>query len=191
MSSQTQSGTTSQEASATAFGPDILGKVILITGTSPQGLGEEYCFSVAAHKPKLLVLAGRRIETLRATAARLGEKFPHVATKTLELDLEPTSMVKEAAKEVLAWDDVPAIDILVNNAGIMAVDYALTVDGFERQLAVNYLGPWLFTNMLMPKLLASSAPRIVFVGSSGHRWSPMRWNDYGFQVTRHTNDLHQ
>lgn len=190
MSSQTQSGSSSQEASATAYGPDILGKVILVTGTSPNGLGEEYCFSVAAHNPKLLVLAGRRVETLRATAARLAEQFPHVATKILELDLETVATVKKAAEEVLAWDDVPVIDILVNNAGIMAVDYALTVDGFERQLAVNHLGPWLFTNMLMPKLLASSGPRIVFVGSSGHRWGPVRWHDYGFQVSKDTHDPH-
>ena len=37
----------------------IRDKVVLVAGASPGGLGEEYCFTVAKHQPKLLTLASR------------------------------------------------------------------------------------------------------------------------------------
>ena len=73
--------------------------------------------------------------------------------------------------------------MLVNNAGIMACSYTKTEDGVERQFATNHVGPFLFTNLIMKKILASSAPRIVIVLSDGHRLSQMRWGDLGFAVS--------
>lgn len=169
-------------ALATEHSTMIRDKVILVTGVSPGGLGEEYCFTVAKHQPKLLILASRNADKLNATRATLLSESPTVAVKILVLDLESITKAAVAAETVMRWDDVPCIDIVVNNAGIMAVDFALTSDGFERQLAVNYLSSWVFTNTLIPKVLKSKEPRIVFVGSNGHRWGPMRWDDYNFQV---------
>jgi NAD(P)-dependent dehydrogenase (short-subunit alcohol dehydrogenase family) len=53
----------------------------------------------------------------------------------------------------------------VNNAGIMAVPYRLTEDGFESQFRTNHLGHFLFTNLIMDKILASKAPRTVQISS--------------------------
>lgn len=100
----------------------------------------------------------------------------------MELDLSSLETVRTAAKEVNGWIDVPNIDVLVNNAGIMAVPYSLTVDEYESQLATNHLGPFLFTNLIMAKILASSTPRIVMVSSDGHDLCPMRFYDYHFRV---------
>lgn len=169
-------------ALATEYSTMIRDKVILVTGVSPGGLGEEYCFTVAKYQPKMLILASRNADKLNATRAKLLNETPNVTLKTLVLDLESIAKAEEAAETVMHWDDVPHIDIVVNNAGIMAVDYGLTDDGFERQLAVNYLSSWVFTNTLVPKVLKSKEPRIIFVGSNGHRWSPMRWDDYNFAV---------
>lgn len=167
---------------AAKYAETIKGKVILVTGTSPDGLGEEFCLTVARHQPKLLILAGRNVDKLHATGTKLANMYPDVSTRVVELDLESISNAAKAAAEVNAWEDLPAIDLVVNNAAIMAVDFALTKDGFEKQLAVNYLAPWVFTNSIMPKVLASEKPRIVFVSSSGHRWGPVRWHDHNFQV---------
>jgi NAD(P)-dependent dehydrogenase (short-subunit alcohol dehydrogenase family) len=167
---------------ATKYAETISSKVILVTGASPDGLGEEFCLTVAKHQPKLLILAGRSVDKLRATETKLANMYPDVSTRVLELDLESISKAAKAAAEVNAWEDVPVIDLVVNNSAIMAVEFALTGDGFEKQLAVNYLAPWVFTNSITPKILASGQPRIVFVSSSGHRWGPVRWHDYNFQV---------
>ena len=65
----------------------------------------------------------------------------------------------------------------------MACPYTKTEDGLERQFATNHVGPFLFTNLIIKKILASSAPRIVIVSSDGHRLSAMRWGDIGFAVS--------
>ncbi|TFK86693.1 NAD(P)-binding protein, partial [Polyporus arcularius HHB13444] len=87
---------------------------------------------------------------------------------------------RKAAAEVLSWPE--PIDVLVNNAGIMATPYGKTVDGIESQFGTNHIGHFLFTNLIMPKLLESKqGPRVVNVSSNGHRLSDIRWDDFNFQ----------
>jgi NAD(P)-dependent dehydrogenase (short-subunit alcohol dehydrogenase family) len=160
----------------------IKGKVILTTGVSPGGLGAAFVESIAAAQPELLILAGRGCAKVRETAEVITTCHPDVKVRLLELDLSSLAAVRRAAGVVLGWDDVPKIDVLVNNAGVMGIEYARSADGIEMTLATNYLGPFLFTNLLMSKLLEAESPRVVMLGSEGHRWNPMRWGDYGFQV---------
>jgi len=158
----------------------IAGKVILTTGVTPGGLGAFFVEQIAQARPKLVILAGRSTQKLQSTAdvvAKVG-----IPTKTLELDLSSLNHAKQAAATVNEWSDVPVIDVVVNNAGIMGAPYGKTSDGYESQFATNHLGPFLFTNLIMPKVLASQEPRIVTVSSDGHRLSPIRSADYGFHV---------
>ena len=74
--------------------------------------------------------------------------------------------------------------MLVNNAGVMATGYALSQEGIESQFVANHLGHFLFTNLIMPKLLTAEAPRVVAVASDGHRLSPIRWDDLNFDVSQ-------
>lgn len=159
---------------------EIKGKVILVTGVSPNGLGAVFSEAIAAGSPALIILAGRSVSKVEETAKAITTAHPKVKTKTLRLDLGSFAAVREAAAEVNGWDDVPAIDVLVNNAGIMAVDYALTSDGVESQFATNHLAHFLFTNLIMGKVLAARAPRVVSVSSDGHRYSHIRFDDYNF-----------
>ncbi|EIW75747.1 NAD(P)-binding protein [Coniophora puteana RWD-64-598 SS2] len=158
----------------------IEGKVVLVTGVSPGGLGAVFVEHIAKAKPRLLILAGRNAAKGQATADAVTTIDAGVQTRILQLDLESLAGARSAAAEVNGWQDVPHIDVLVNNAGIMACDYAKTKDGFERQFATNHLGPFLFTNLIMNKLLKAQSPRVVMVSSDGHRLSFMRWPDVGF-----------
>jgi NAD(P)-dependent dehydrogenase (short-subunit alcohol dehydrogenase family) len=164
----------------------IKGKVILTTGVSPGGLGAHFVETVAAAKPSLLILAGRGTTKVQKTADALAKSYPDVKTRVLRLDLVSLAAVREAAAEVNSWDDVPSIDVLVNNAAIMAVEHAVSPDGFESQFATNHLGHFLFTNLIMGKVLAAGKPRVVSVSSDGHRVSPVRFDDLDFHV-RHTS----
>ena len=65
----------------------------------------------------------------------------------------------------------------------MATPYSKTPEGLEMQFGTNHIGHFLFANLIMPKLLESTAgPRVVSVSSDGHRLSDIRWDDLDFQV---------
>lgn len=180
---------TRYDATATASGlskdlaAHIKGKVVLTTGVSPKGLGAVFVQAIAHAQPALLILASRDPAKVEQTARDIAAATPGVATKTLTLALDSLAGARQAAAEVRAWADVPAIDVLVNNAGIMATEYALSPDGVEQQFATNHLGHFLFTNLIMDKMLAASASRIINVSSDGHRLGHIRWNDYNFDVS--------
>ncbi|XXH00677.1 hypothetical protein Hte_007027 [Hypoxylon texense] len=159
----------------------IKGKVILVTGVTLGGLGGGFVLAVARAQPSLLILAGRSTAKLEQTAKAVTEQFPDVKTRVLELDLISLAAVRKAAETVNGWKDVPQIDVLVNNAGVMAIPWAVSPEGYESQLAINHLGHFLFTNLIMDKLLKSPAPRIVIVSSNGHRLSPIRFDDPNFK----------
>lgn len=83
------------------------------------------------------------------------------------LDTGNLKSVRQFAKTV--QQKYAKIDILINNAGIMATPYYQTEDGFESQFAVNYLGHFLLTHLLMPQLRAAGTQdlnsRVINVSS--------------------------
>ncbi|KAF6819828.1 short-chain dehydrogenase [Colletotrichum plurivorum] len=164
--------------------PHISGKTILVTGISPYSLGEAFVRTVAVGKPATFILAGRSPAKFQPLVDDLAASHPDIAVKPLALDLASLASVRSAAAAVNSWTDVPQIDILVNNVGIMAVPYALTEDGLESQFQTNHVGHFLLTNLVMPKILASAAPRVVNISSNGHRLGPVRWTDHAFDGGR-------
>ncbi|PON28915.1 WW domain-containing oxidoreductase [Trichoderma gamsii] len=160
---------------------EIKGKAILTTGVSPGTLGGFFVETIAKAQPATLILAGRNEERTQRTASAIQAAYPEIKVYTLQLNLSSLAAVREAAATVNSWQHTPAIDVVVNNAGLMATDFSLTVDGYETQFASNHLGHFLFTNLIMGKLLASKSPRVVNVSSDGHRLSPIRWADYNFR----------
>ncbi|KAL4953675.1 hypothetical protein BDW69DRAFT_205689 [Aspergillus filifer] len=172
--------TTATELTET-FSSQIKDKIVLTTGPSPKSIGAIFAQSIAAAKPALLILAGRNTSKLEQTADVINSTNPGVCVRLLSIDLGSLAAVREAAEEVNSWNDVPHIDVLVNNAGIMGTKFALTADGFESQFATNHLGHFLFTNLIMGKILKASEPRVVNVSSDGHRLGPIQWGDYNFK----------
>jgi len=77
------------------------------------------------------------------------------------------------------------IDVLFNNAGVNVSERVLTEMGVELVFATNHVGPFLFTNLLMPLLLRGEGGqgqrRIVNTSSEAHRISPMRFSDWNLE----------
>ncbi|GKT52129.1 retrograde regulation protein 2 [Colletotrichum spaethianum] len=182
MAPQLGSETTGTELVA-KYADHIKGKTILVTGVSPGGLGAVFAEKTAAGAPALLILAGRNMTKVQQTAEAITAAHPKVEVKALELDLGSFKSVRKAAETVNGLGDVPRIDVLVNNAGIMGTPWGKTEDGFESQFGTNHLGPFLLTNLVMGKVMAAEAPRIVTVSSDGHRLGHIRWTDYNFNVS--------
>ena len=98
----------------------------------------------------------------------------------VKIDLGDQASVRNAVKTIN--DLTPSIDVIINNAGIMAVkDYKTTQDGIELQFGTNYIGHFLLTNLLVPKILAAGkGARIVNVSSNGYKLGGVRFDDYNF-----------
>jgi len=179
MTSQFDRDSTAAEV-ASAYSFLIKDKVVLTTGVSPGSLGSAFVQTIAEHSPALLILAGRNQGKLDQTKADILSKTPNAKLRTLTLDLSTLSKVSEAATEVKSYGET--IDVLVNNGAIMAQPYSTTVDGIESQFGTNHVGHFLFTNLLLPKILKrGKALRIVNVSSDGHRYGGIRWGDYNFK----------
>ena len=88
---------------------------------------------------------------------------------SIRADFASLTSVRRAASEIAnRW---PAIHVLINNAGINAGRRQVSADGFELTFAVNHLGPFLLTELLAERLIASAseqASRVINVASIAH-----------------------
>lgn len=181
--------TTDASAVAAAFPSSVEGRVFLITGVSLGGIGGSTAKALASQAPKLLILTGRTKEKVDAVIEDIHTQFPKVACRFLQLDLSSQSSVRRAASDILSYEDV--IDVLINNAGVATIEKrTLSEDGIEVQFATNHVGHFLFTNLIMPKLIAAAkmspqgSVRVVNLASNGHRNSPVRFSDINWEKTK-------
>ncbi|KAJ5731634.1 short-chain dehydrogenase [Penicillium malachiteum] len=181
---------TTGEEVASVCSDEILGKIILITGPSPNSLAAKFAMTISVHAPAMIILASRDTSKLEELAASIKEIGPAIAIRILRLDLSSQASIREAAQEVNSYEDVPYIDVLVNSAGLMAVPYSQTQEGIELQFGVNHVGHFLFTNLIMGKLISedgSRSSRVLNVSSVGHELSRVRFEDYNFKDGQYYN----
>ncbi|KAK0384883.1 hypothetical protein NLU13_7361 [Sarocladium strictum] len=177
--------TTGSEVAAT-LAAEIRGKNVVLTGVSPTSVGSATAIAIASQGPATLVLASRTKSKVEEVASEIKAKYPTVATKVVVLDLSSIESIKSAAADIV--ESVDRIDVLINNAGIslQSRDPVVAANGtkLDLQFYTNHVGPFLFTELLLPTLLNSVSPgasRIVNVSSHGHRLSPIRFSDYAFE----------
>lgn len=149
-------------------------KVAIVTGAN-SGIGLETARELARRGMRVIMTARHRERGLRAVDA-VGASVRGAEVSLEVFDLADMASVRAAAQRILAAE--PRIDRLVNNAGLILQKRQKTVDGFEATLAINHLGPFLFTRLLLPRLIESGAARIVHVASRAHkRVRGMAWDD--------------
>src|SRR5262245_23844134 len=136
----------------------IAQRIFLVTGAN-SGIGQALSEALAARGAQV-ILAARSAERTKPVLDNIQNRWPNAKTSFLQLDLADFASVREAAEQVLATQ--PRLDVLVNNAGV-AGTFALSRDAFDLTYATNHLGPFLFTNLLLPHLHRSSEARIVNV----------------------------
>ncbi|PYI03222.1 NAD(P)-binding protein [Aspergillus sclerotiicarbonarius CBS 121057] len=175
---------------AAAFPDSIQGKNIIVTGVSPNSLGLATACAFASQSPANLILTGRSVDKLQASIHSLKLKYPHIKYHALIMDLASQSSVRAAATKINNDTTIPTIDILVNNAGVMAIPtLTLSQDGIETTFATNHLGHFLFTNLILPKMIkaaetstTTTTTRIINLTSYGHQFSPIRFSDINFHT---------
>ncbi|KAJ6541055.1 hypothetical protein DFH09DRAFT_1175043, partial [Mycena vulgaris] len=144
---------TTAEQVADAFAREIKGKNVLITGTSLNGIGFEAARAISKYA-NLVVITGDSSERLQLSEDAIKKEVPSVNIRKLILDLSSLAAVRISAAEVNAYPE--PLHVLINNAAGAIVPFKVTVDNLEKQMATGHVGPFLFTNLLAPKLIASA-----------------------------------
>ncbi|MFJ8584512.1 oxidoreductase [Streptomyces sp. NPDC093595] len=153
--------------------PDLTGRVFVVTGAN-SGLGLATTRALA-RRGGLVVLAVRDEEKGRRAVARILAEHPGARLEVRRLDLADLDSVRAFAAEVHAGH--PRLDVLVNNAGVMAPPRTLSAQGHELQFAINHLGHFALTGLLLDLLAAGRDPRVVTVSSLNHRKGRIRFDD--------------
>jgi retinol dehydrogenase-12 len=134
--------------------------VYLVTGAN-SGIGRATADALAARGGRV-ILAARSAERTRPVIEAIRARQPDAEVEFLSLDLADLASVKRTAESLLSSGR--RLDALINNAGL-AGPRALTADGFDITFGTNHLGPFLFTNLLLPMLRMAPQGRIVNVSS--------------------------
>jgi NAD(P)-dependent dehydrogenase (short-subunit alcohol dehydrogenase family) len=142
-------------------------RVVLVTGAT-DGIGRATARALAAGGMKVIVHGRTKIK-VDAALAQLTTELPGAELEGVSFDLGSQAAVRRGAEQILSR--VPVLHVLVNNAGIYADERVVTDDGAELTFAVNYLAPFLLTELLAPRLEASAtaAPsRVIDLASVAH-----------------------
>lgn len=154
-------------------GVDLSGRRVVVTGGA-SGIGTETV--------RVLAAAGAEVTIATrdpAAAARIAATFADAAgtVRSAALDLADLSSVAAFARD---WRG--PLDVLVANAGVMAIPVReVTPQGWEMQLATNYLGHFALAVGLYGSLRAAGRARIVVVSSGAHRDTPFDFDDPQFE----------
>ena len=142
--------------------PSQEGRTVLITGgTSGMGYEDALALSRAGAR---VIIAARNAERGEQAIARIRESVPDAKLEFEALDLADLASVRSLARRLN--ERLPRLDVLINNAAIMAPpERGVSADGFELQLATNYLGHFALTGLLVPLLRESPDARVVSLSS--------------------------
>jgi len=151
--------------------PDQSGRVAVVTGAN-SGLGLHTATGLA-RKGAHVVLAVRDTakgeQAARSVAAGSSGPDPEVRA----LDLSSLESVQAFAADL----GHERVDLLINNAGIMMTPARKTADGFELQLGTNHLGHFALTGLLLDRVRAAYAGRIVTLSSIEHKGGHLEFDD--------------
>ncbi|MCL5028912.1 MAG: SDR family oxidoreductase [Bacteroidetes bacterium] len=146
-------------------------QTILITGAT-DGIGKLTALKLAKQNAHVLV-HGRNTEKINKIVEELKTNSDNQKIEGLTADLSSFDEVRKLADEVNG--KFSEIDVLINNAGVGFADARYSKDGYDLRFAVNYLAPFLFTQLLLPSLKNAAPSRVVNVSSAGQY--PVDFND--------------
>ena len=153
--------------------PNLSGKTIVVTGGN-SGIGYEAAKQFA-RKGADVVVACRDMQKAQAAIASITADQRTASVEAMPLDLASLESVRSFGAAFLVRHK--ALNVLCNNAGVMALPYRKTADGFEMQFGTNHLGHFALTGLLLERLLATPAARVVNVSSGAHRMGSIHFDD--------------
>ena len=153
-------------------------KLCIVTGAN-SGIGRTTALGLAGLGARVVLVcrdSGRGETARRDISAQSGNE----SIDLLVGDLASQRSTRELATEI--QEKYQRLDVLVNNAGQLISHRSVTEDGIEATFALNHLGYFLLTNLLIDLLKASAPSRIVNVASSAHRMGTIDFDDLQYET---------
>ena len=149
------------------------GRICLVTGAT-DGIGWMTARALARDEARVIVVGRNRDKGERRIAALRAETGNDAVGFELA-DLSAQAEIRALAARLVA--DLPRLDVLVNNVGAWFHRRTIGPDGIEMTWALNHLGQFLLTGLLLDLLGAAEAGRIVNVASRAHRGPQVDFDD--------------
>jgi retinol dehydrogenase 12 len=154
--------------------PDQLaGKTALVTGAT-SGIGKAIAVGLGRMGAEVAITARDEAKG-KAVLDEIQLDAPGAKLQLFLCDFASLKSIRALAAEVDRR--LPKLQILVNNAGAMNQLRKTSADGLELTFAVNHLGYFLLTNLLLPKLKASAPARIISTSSVAHTFGKVNFDD--------------
>lgn len=152
---------------------DMTGKVVIVTGAT-AGIGLSTAKAIAK-MGATVVIVGRNLQKTEGVVNDLKQETGNQNIDFIIADLSSQADIHRMAEAFKATYD--RLDVLVNNAGAMMMSRQETVDGLEMSFALNHLGYFLPTLLLLDVMKASTPARIVNVSSALHSGRSLDFDD--------------
>lgn len=155
----------------------LVGKTVIMTD-SDDGIGYETAMDLAERGARVILACRddkRGTDARDQIVANTGNKDVHFK----KLDFASFHSIKQFAEDVLKTEN--RLDILINNAGTITSGKDKTEDGLLASMQINYFGPFLLTNLLLPLLKSSSPSRIINVSSSDHHFGTIDFQNLNME----------
>ncbi len=153
--------------------PSMTGKTVLITGGT-AGIGRAAAVGLASMGARVGI-TGRDRDRAEGAAAEIVRASGNPAVDVFVADMSSQAEVRRLAGEVLAA--YPRLDVLLNNVGGFWAHRHVTADGLEHTFALNHLAPFLLTDLLLERLVASAPARVVTVSSGAQSMGRIDFDD--------------
>lgn len=141
-------------------------KTCIVTGAN-AGIGKETALGLARLGATVVMIC--RDRDRGETAQReIKQRSGNDRVELMICDLASQKSIEQFANEFKQNYD--RLDVLVNNAGILMRERSLNQDGIESTFAINHLGYFLMTNLLLDVLKRGATARIVNVASAAHKY---------------------
>lgn len=161
-------------ATPLAVDPELArGKVCLVTGAT-SGIGLAIARGLAACGATV-ILVGRSEAKCATLVARIKQETGNPSVEPMLADLASQREIRRLADEVKTR--YPRLDILVNNAGALFFKRRESQDGIETTFALNHLGYFMLTNLLLDSLHAAAPSRLINVSSISHMSARLDFQD--------------
>jgi len=149
------------------------GKVCVVTGAN-SGIGKATAMGLAQMGATVVIVCRDQAKG-EGAQHEIKEKSGNDGIDLMLTDLTSQASIRQLAENI--QQRYQQVHVLINNAGGVNLTRRETSDGLEATFAVNYLAPFLLTNLLLDKLKASSPARIVIVSSESHQAGYIKMDD--------------